>query len=78
MLKRGRKFHGYKLHVATDGNGMIKKAVTTTAKDADIKQLDHLIEDEKRYITADSANMSKANRQKFRQKGSSTVSSNTG
>jgi len=67
--KRGQKYHGFKFHIASDRNGMIKKAITTTAKDSDIKELDHLIEDETHYVTADSAYMSKANKQKFRQKG---------
>ena len=48
---------------------MIKKATTTTAKDSDIKELDYLVEDETAYVTADSAYMSKANKQKFRQQG---------
>ena len=67
--KRGRKYHGFKFHINSDKNGMIKKATTTTAKDADIKELDYLIEDEESYVTADSAYMSKANKQKFRKKG---------
>ncbi len=67
--KRGRKYHGFKLHIASDKNGMIKKATTTTAKAADIKELDHLIEEEKHYVTADSAYMSKANKRKLREKG---------
>jgi len=67
--KRGRKYHGYKLHINTDKNGMIKKVTTTTAKEADIKQLDELMEDEKSYVTADSAYMSKENKRKLRKKG---------
>ena len=67
--KRGRKYHGFKLHINTDKNGMIKKAITTTAKDADIKSLEYLTKDEKSYITADSAYMSKKQKRRFRQKG---------
>ena len=67
--KRGRKYHGFKFHIASDRNGMIKKATTTTAKDADIKELDHLIEEEEDYVTADSVYMSKENKRKFRKKG---------
>jgi len=67
--KRGRKYHGFKFHISSDPNGMIKKATTTTAKDSDIKELDHLIEGEEHYVTADSAYMSKANKRKFRKKG---------
>ncbi len=39
---RGQKYHGYKIHIATDTNGMIKEVCTTTAKEADIKQLENL------------------------------------
>lgn len=42
---------------------------TTTAKEADIKQLDHLTEDEKSYVFADSAYMSKEKKRKSRAKG---------
>jgi IS5 family transposase len=44
--------------MAADKNGMIKEVSTTTAKEADIKQLDHLTENEKHYVFADSAYMS--------------------
>ena len=67
--KRGRKYHGFKFHINTDCNGMIRKAITTTAKDADIKSLDYLTKDETQYVTADSAYMSKKNKRKFRKKG---------
>lgn len=67
--KRGRKYHGYKIHTASDKNGMIKKVTTTTAKEADINQLDALTEEEQSYIFADSAYMSKARKRKFRAKG---------
>ena len=42
--KEAGKYHGFKLHINSDRHGMIKKATTTTAKDSDIKELDHLIE----------------------------------
>jgi len=67
--KRGRRYHGFKMHIASDKNGMIKAVDTTTAKDADIHSLKHLTKEEKAYIVADSAYMSKANKQVFRQKG---------
>ncbi len=50
--KRGRKYHGFKMHIATDTNGMIKTITTTTAKEADIKQLDNLTEEEKSFVFA--------------------------
>ena len=67
--KRGQKYHGFKMHIASDKNGMIKAVDTTTAKDADIHSLDHLTKEEKAYIVADSAYMSKKNKRAFRQKG---------
>jgi len=67
--KRGRKYHGYKLHTAVDKNGMIKKVTTTTAKESDIKQLDDLTEDETNYIIADSGYMSKTKKRLNRAKG---------
>lgn len=67
--KRGRKYHGYKLHTAVDKNGMIKAASTTTAKESDIKQLDNLTKDETKYIFADSGYMSKAKKRISRAKG---------
>lgn len=62
--KRGRKYHGYKLHTAVDKNGMIKAVNTTTAKESDIKQLDNLTENETSYIFADGGYMSKAKKQR--------------
>ncbi len=67
--KRGQKYHGFKLHIASDKNGMIRKVSTTTAKDADINELDYLTEEEKEYIVADSAYMSKARKREHRTKG---------
>jgi IS5 family transposase len=55
--------------MAADKHGMIKEVTTTTAKEADIKQLDTLTEKEKHYVFADSAYMSKEKKQKLRQQG---------
>jgi IS5 family transposase len=66
--KRGRKYHGYKLHTAVDKNGMIKVVSTTTAKASDISQIDDLTENETTYIFADSGYMSKAKKQINRSK----------
>ena len=38
--KRGRKHHGYKIHIATDTNSIIKEVITTTAKTHDSLQFD--------------------------------------
>ncbi|MCF6207268.1 MAG: IS5 family transposase [Sulfurovum sp.] len=67
--KRGHKYHGFKMHIASDKHGMIKAVSTTTAKDADIKELEHLTKEEEHYIVADSAYMSKANKRSYRDKG---------
>jgi len=48
---------------------MIKAVQTTTAKEADISQLDNLTEDEKCYIIADSGYMSKVKKKINRAKG---------
>lgn len=44
--KHGRTYHGYKLHVATDPRGLIKKVITDTAKVHDSNHFEALIEDE--------------------------------
>ena len=67
--KRGRKHHGFKMHIASDTNGIIKEVITTTAKESDIKQLDNLTEDEKSFVFTDSGYMSKKNKKAFRDKG---------
>jgi IS5 family transposase len=67
--KRGRKYHGFKIHIASDVNGMIKEVITTTAKESDIKQLDKLTEDEKSFVFADSGYMSKEKKKSLRKKG---------
>ena len=67
--KRGRKYHGFKIHIASDVNGMIKEVITTTAKESDIKQLDKLTENEKSFVFADSGYMSKEKKKSLRKKG---------
>jgi IS5 family transposase len=57
--KHGRKYHGYKAHVATDGNGLIKDYVYDTASVHDSKHIDQLIEGETQAVFADSAYMDK-------------------
>ena len=67
--KRGQKHHGYKMHIATDTNGVIKKVIATTAKTHDSTQFDALTEDEEKAIFADSGYMSKERKKKLREKG---------
>jgi IS5 family transposase len=65
--KRGRKYHGFKIHIASDVNGMIKEVITTTAKESDIKQLDKLMENEKGFVFA--KGLSKEKKKSLRKKG---------
>ncbi len=67
--KRGQKHHGYKMHIATDTNGIIKKVIATTAKMHDSTQFDALTKDEKKAIFADSGYMSKERKKSLRKKG---------
>jgi IS5 family transposase len=67
--KRGQKHHGYKMHIATDTNGVIKKVIATTASTHDSTQFDTLTEDETKAIFADSGYMSKERKKRLREKG---------
>jgi IS5 family transposase len=63
--KRGKKYHGYKMHIAADRNSMIKKVIGTPANEADITQLEELIEGETKEVYGDSAYMSGKYRERF-------------
>jgi IS5 family transposase len=67
--KRGRKHHGYKVHIATDTNSIIKEIITTTAKTHDSTQFDALTKDETKAVFADSGYMSKERKRNLRAKG---------
>ncbi len=67
--KRGQKHHGYKIHIATDANSVIKSVVTTTAKVHDSTQFEKLIGDETKAVFADSGYMSKERKRSLRDKG---------
>lgn len=66
--KRGRKHHGYKLHIATDTNSIIKEVVTTTAKVHDSTQFEKLTKDESSAVFADSGYMSQERKRTLREK----------
>jgi len=66
--KRGRKHHGYKVHIATDTNSIIKEVITTTAKVHDSTQFDELTKDEEKAIFADSGYMSQTRKRDLREK----------
>lgn len=67
--KRRQKYHGHKMHIATDTNGVIKKVIATTASTHDSTQFDTLTEDEAKAVFADSGYMSKKRKVKLRKKG---------
>lgn len=67
--KRGRKYHGYKVHIATDTNSIIKDVITTTAKTHDSTQFDALTKDETKAVFADSGYMSQERKRNLRAKG---------
>jgi len=67
--KRGRKYHGYKVHIATDTNSIIKEVITTTAKVHDSTQFDALTKDEEKAVFADSGYMSQERKRKLRKAG---------
>lgn len=57
--KHGRTYHGYKAHIATDGQGLITDYIYDTACVHDSKHIDQLIEGEDQAVFADSAYMDK-------------------
>ena len=67
--KHGRTYHGYKAHIATDGNGMIKDFIFDTAKVHDSKHIDALIEGETQEVFADSAYMNQQRKQDLESRG---------
>jgi IS5 family transposase len=67
--KRGQKHHGYKIHIVTDTNSIIKEVVTTTAKVHDSTQFEKLTEDESKAVFADSGYMSKERKRSLRERG---------
>lgn len=67
--KRGRKHHGYKIHIATDINSIIKKVITTTAKTHDSTQFETLTKGETKAVFADSGYMSKVRKKRLREEG---------
>jgi IS5 family transposase len=67
--KHGRIYHGYKGHISTDRNGMIKDYRFDTASTHDSKHIDDLIENETHSVFADSAYMDKARKTKLQANG---------
>jgi IS5 family transposase len=67
--KHGRVYHGYKGHIATDCNGMIKDYRFDTASAHDSNHIDDFIENEKHSVWADSAYMDKDRKRKLEERG---------
>jgi IS5 family transposase len=67
--KHGRILHGFKAHIATDRNGIIKDYRFDTARVHDSQHIDDLTVDEQHSVWADSAYMSSQRKKKLKDKG---------
>jgi len=67
--KNGRTYHGFKAHIATDTNGIIKDYRFDTARVHDSQHIDDLITDEQHSVWADSAYMSSERKKDMQGKG---------
>ena len=67
--KNGRIHHGFKAHIATDTNGIIKDYRFDTAKVHDSQHIDDLTADEENCVFADSAYMSADRKKDLEDKG---------
>lgn len=67
--KHGRTYHGYKAHIATDPNAMIKDYIFDTAAPHDSRHIDQLIEGETQEVFADSAYMDKDRKARLEEAG---------
>jgi len=67
--KHGTIHHGFKAHVATDRNGIIKDYRFDTARVHDSKHIDDLITDERHSVWADSAYMDSDRKKRLQEQG---------
>lgn len=67
--KHGRVYHGYKGHIATDRNGIVKDYRFDTAKVHDSRHIDELVENENHSVWADSAYMDKKRKVRLEKRG---------
>jgi IS5 family transposase len=67
--KNGNIHHGFKAHIATDTNGIIKDYRFDTAKVHDSQHIDDLVSDEENSVFADSAYMSSDRKKDLEAKG---------
>jgi transposase, IS5 family len=67
--KHGTKYHGYKMHTATDTSGVITRVLVSPANDHDSKHVEPLIKDERRAVFADSAYSDQERRERLEKRG---------
>lgn len=68
-VKHGRPYHGYRVHVATDRNGIVLDYVYDTARVSEHEHFDHLARNEQKLVVADSGCRSKERVERYRGKG---------
>lgn len=67
--KNDTTYHGYKMHTATDTNGIVTRVVVSSASDHDSQHIDELIQNEKLAVFADSAYSSAERRAELAARG---------
>lgn len=67
--KHGRTYHGFKAHIATDTNGIVKDYRFDTARVHDSQHIDDLTADEPHGVFADSAYMSSERKDALEKQG---------
>jgi len=67
--KHGTIYHGFKAHIATDRNGIIKDYRFDTAGVHDSRHIDDLITDERHSVWADSAYMNSDRKKRLQEQG---------
>jgi IS5 family transposase len=67
--KHGTVYHGFKAHIATDRNGIIKDYRFDTARVHDSKHIDDLVADEHHSVWADSAYMNSERKERLENEG---------
>lgn len=68
-VKGGRAYHGYRVHIATDRQGIITDYVYDTASVSEHTHFDQLAQHEKKVVYADSGCRSKERMEKLRARG---------
>lgn len=67
--KHGKKYFGYKAHIAVDVSGIVTDYRFTRAREHDSKRFDELVVDEQTVVYADSAYTSQERRDRLRARG---------